>query len=197
MLTDQNYIDSAKLLNCEVAVIKAVAEVESSGNGFDSSGHIVMLFEPYIFYKELKRRGINPDGYLKKFPTLVSDKWNPKLYGPRSEQWNKLQGASNICTSCAYRATSFGMFQVMGNNAEMLGFKDVFGLYYYLRQSEENQLEIFCKYVTTRRLDDELRNKQWKLFAAAYNGPFYYKNNYDKKLEEAYAKFGSQHNLNS
>lgn len=34
VLTSQDFIDAAAILNCSVAAIKAVAEVESSGGGF-------------------------------------------------------------------------------------------------------------------------------------------------------------------
>ena len=34
LLTESDFKEAAKLLNCDIAAIKAVAEVESSGNGF-------------------------------------------------------------------------------------------------------------------------------------------------------------------
>ncbi|AZA64465.1 DUF3380 domain-containing protein [Chryseobacterium carnipullorum] len=50
-LTEQDYINAAKELGCEVAAIKAVAEVESRGSGFLSSGEPKILFERHRFYK--------------------------------------------------------------------------------------------------------------------------------------------------
>lgn len=50
-LTEQGYIDAAKELGCEVAAIKAVAEVESRGLGFLPTGEPKILFECHRFFK--------------------------------------------------------------------------------------------------------------------------------------------------
>lgn len=48
-LTSQYVLDAAAILNCSVAAIKAVAEVESNGDGFLSTGEPKILFGRYIF----------------------------------------------------------------------------------------------------------------------------------------------------
>jgi hypothetical protein len=50
-LVESDFRAAAKLLKCDVAAIKAVAEVESSGNGFLSDGRVKILFEGHQFYK--------------------------------------------------------------------------------------------------------------------------------------------------
>jgi len=49
MISENQFSTSAKSLNVEVASIKAVAEVESSGDGFLADGKPKILFEPHIF----------------------------------------------------------------------------------------------------------------------------------------------------
>ncbi|WP_262919099.1 N-acetylmuramidase family protein [Niabella hibiscisoli] len=49
ILTEKDFQDAARQLNCEVAAIKAVAEVESKGDGFLPTGEPKILFERHIF----------------------------------------------------------------------------------------------------------------------------------------------------
>lgn len=55
MITESQYVKCAELLNVEPAVIKAVAEVESNGEGF-FNGKPKILFEPHIFWKQLRKK---------------------------------------------------------------------------------------------------------------------------------------------
>jgi len=191
MLTDKDYSDAAKIIGCEPDIIKAVTKVEAPRGAYDDEGHITMLFEPYQFYKELKAASIDPTPLISQYPTLVSDHWNPSLYGKYSDQYNKLQGAANICATCAYKATSFGLFQILGTNAVSIGYKDVYEMYTLFVQSEYNQLIGFIKFVVHNHLSSYLVNKDWDSFALHYNGADYKKNNYPEKLEKAYADIRS------
>jgi hypothetical protein len=56
-------------------------------------------------------------------------------------------------------------------------------------KSEDKQLELFVTYLKNSELDDELRLKDWRLFAAGYNGRYYWKNDYHNKLEKAYKSY--------
>ena len=53
--------------------------------------------------------------------------------------------------------------------------------------SEGDQLNAFVAYIKSVGLDNILRTNQWATFAARYNGPAYRENNYDVRLQEAYA----------
>jgi hypothetical protein len=184
MIQEQTFIDSAKRLNCDVAAVKAVAEVESSGGGFLSTGEVKILFEPHIFWKELKAVGINP---------IVSDicypKWGTKPYGKTSEQHSRLQKAVAIHREAALKSASWGLFQIMGFNFKMCGCITIQEFINKMSESEDSQLELFVNYIISAKLDDELRNLQWAQFASKYNGPGYAKNKYDIKLATAYKKY--------
>jgi hypothetical protein len=51
MRTEADFEQAAALLKCDVAAIKAVAEVESSSNGFLSDGRVKILFEGHQNFK--------------------------------------------------------------------------------------------------------------------------------------------------
>ena len=50
-LTIKDYQKAAKELNCEVAAIRAVAEVESLKGGFLPDGRPKILFERHVFHQ--------------------------------------------------------------------------------------------------------------------------------------------------
>lgn len=196
MLTKKEFAAAASILNCEPEVIEAVTIVEAPRGAFDAKGRLTILFEPHIFWKELKKIGFNVptlESLKKEHPDLLSPVWNSALYGKYSEQWNKLKKASGIhllrgVREAAYKSASYGAFQILGGNAEDLGYKSVFDFVNHQEQSEWNQLDAFIRFIKKNGLDDELREKDWAGFARGYNGPLYHKNQYDKKLAAAYKK---------
>ena len=68
MISKNQFSTNAKALNVEVAVIKAVAEVESRGDGFLADGKPKILFKPHIFWKQLRQKGINPNLFMEENP---------------------------------------------------------------------------------------------------------------------------------
>ncbi len=81
------------------------------------------------------------------------------------------------------------MFQVMGYNYLSTGCWTLGEFVSAMYKGEDMQLNLFVSYIKNNHLDDELRFKDWKGFARQYNGKYYYKNNYDVKLKNAYLKY--------
>jgi len=181
MITEKQFKESAKAIGCEVKVIKAVAKVESNGGGFLPTGEVTILFEPHIFWKQLRLANITP---------IVSDicypVWKTKPYGKMSEQHSKLQKAVAIHRESALKSASWGLFQIMGFNYKNCGCKTIQEFINAMTESEDKQLELFTNYIINSHLDDELINKDWSGFARGYNGASYAKNNYHIKLKNAY-----------
>lgn len=55
--------------------------------------------------------------------------------------------------------------------------------------SEFEHLRCFLAFVKSKGLDKYIRILNWKAFAYGYNGEFYWKNQYDKKMAAAYRSF--------
>jgi hypothetical protein len=185
-LTEQDYLNASSIIGCEVKAIKAITAVEAPRGGFQTDGKLTILFEPYIFWKQLKAHGINPQPLLASNADILSSVWNPKLYGSYSSQWGKLTKAESINKVAADESASYGMFQIMGFNYKACGYSDVFSFVSALQEGVHKHLESFCTYIKAVHLDDELQNKDWAGFARGYNGPSYWRNAYDKKLLKAY-----------
>lgn len=182
-LTEQDYINAAKELGCEVAAIKAVAEVESRGSGFFSSGEPKILFERHRFYKYTN------GAFAKSHPDLCNK--IPGGYGKESEQHKKLQRAVALNRTAALMSCSWGKFQVMADNWQKLGYKSLQEFINKMYNSEAYHLDSFVRYIKAFGLTTHIINKNWARFAYLYNGPNYAINNYDVKMANAYKKYSS------
>jgi N-acetylmuramidase len=192
VITLYDYQQAAKVLGCEVAAIKAVTQVEAPRGAYDAQGRITILFEPYIFYKELRKEGINTAPLLANvnLSDIISSYWNPKIYGTYNAQYGKLERAKKIDVDVALMSASYGMFQIMGFNHEACGYATPAIMVDKMTQGgEPEHLKAFINYLKETHLDDELRNKDWAGFASGYNGPSYRRNKYDTKLKTAYLQF--------
>lgn len=187
MISTKDFTDAAELLGVEVAAIKAVAEVESGGAGFLSTGEPVILFEPHVFWRELVKRGIEPERYAS-FSDVLYKKWGEKPYGKSSEQHARLQRACLINREAALCSASWGRFQIMGNNHALCGCKTIQDFINKIYESEREHLMLFCHYIKNTGLVRHLKAKDWEAFARGYNGPGYAKNAYHKKMNTAYLK---------
>lgn len=191
-LKEQDFTQAAKLLKCNVAAIKAVAEVESSGDGFLTDGRVKILFEGHTFHKYTK--GI----YSASYPTISYPKWTTQFYtkGKTGDirgagELARLDQAMYLNKTAALMSASYGKFQVMGFNFASCGYMSVNDFYTDVQIDEAHHLDIFCKYIIHAGLGDELYNLRWDDFARKYNGPEYKKNRYTEKLWAAYDKYSN------
>lgn len=181
-LTENDFIEASKALNCEIACVKAVAEVESNGGGFLPSDEPKILFEGHVFYELTKGKfGVSNVSY----PKWISTYYN-------QDQHERLAKAAALDRNAALQSASWGKFQVMGKNWKSLGYLSLQQFINAMYESEGKQLEAFVRFVKVNKLDDELRRKDWAGFARGYNGPGYAKNKYDLKMATAYKKYSNQ-----
>lgn len=92
-LTENDYEQAAEALGCEVAVIKAVAEVESNGSGFNANGTPKTLFEGHWFHKLTKGRHTG----ITKYTSISYPKWTRVFYGKQTVEKKKIR------TRCVFR----------------------------------------------------------------------------------------------
>ncbi|AUD02458.1 N-acetylmuramidase family protein [Spirosoma pollinicola] len=182
-LTLDDYQLAAKSLNTELAVIKAVTEVESGGRGFLTDGRVVIRFEPHLFhrYTQGKFDATHPQLSFLKLKTGY-----PKNV---SQSWELYDEAKVLNLQAARMASSFGLFQILGSNWPDCGCKSLPEFVSRMSKSEAEQLNLFCSFIKNQGLNDELRDHQWARFARIYNGKDFKLMHYDTKLNNAYKKF--------
>lgn len=191
-LTNEMIKDLANRLGIEPALLKAVQIVEAAGrDGFLSDGRPQILFEGHIMYKEFHKKFPDRDlDYLcKRFSMVFYPKWDKSKYFGGLGEYKRLKLAREIDEECALKATSWGMFQIMGFNHNLCGCKDVFDFVHKMSESHEKQLELMYYFMNNSGCLKELKEKDWAGFAKKYNGPGYAQNAYDQKLRNAYENF--------
>jgi hypothetical protein len=195
-ITETDYQIAAQEIGCEVAIIKAIAQVESGKYGAysDYPGWDkvpVILFERHIFHKytngqydtvdqNISCRSLSKSGSEYAYPH-VDGYWTPEL------QYKRLLKAYTLNKSAALKSCSWGRYQLMGFNHQVIPFKTVEEMVLKFGKSESWHLKGFVKFVKS---DSVLRNaainKNWVAFAEKYNGTGYRIYQYDTKMEQAY-----------
>ena len=187
-LSKADIIAVANDLNIEPATLKAVIDVEAAGNGFDNQGRPTILFEPHVFWDELgkihyytKRAEL-----AKKHKGLLSQKWDKSLYRIGGSSHDKLKIAADLHWEAAHKSASWGLGQIMGFNAQKIGYATLKDFIDDMYESEAKQLKAMGMFLKANGLISKLQRHDWAGFARGYNGSAYAKNQYDTKLAAAY-----------
>lgn len=181
-ISENDYKNAAASLQCDVEAIKAFAKVESRGSGFLTDGKPVILFERHIFYRLLKEKGISCND-----TSICSTRTGGYLGG--TGEHDRLKRAVDVDRDSALQSASWGMFQCMGFNWKVCGYKSLQEFINAAYRSEKDHLDMFVGFIkSNNKLLTAVRNKDWPTAARIYNGPGYKKNNYDVKLAQAYSE---------
>lgn len=179
-LTASDYAVVARIIGCEVATVRAVVQVESSGAGFLADGRPKILFEAQWFGY------FTGDRYNQTHPDISSLTWNSDLYVGGAGEWTRLEKAAVLDRTAALKSASWGLGQVMGFNFNQAGYADIESFVKDMHVSEGKQLMAMFNFINSNGLGRYLRDRDWARFARAYNGEGYRQNRYDEKLATAY-----------
>jgi len=183
LISEQDFIEAAIDIGCEVAAVKAVSEVEAPKGGFLPSGKPTILFEAHIFSAKTGHK------YDLTHPKISSRKWNKTLYLGGEKEYDRLEAAKQLDEIAALQSASWGKFQVMGFNFKICGWDDVESFVRDMYISEGQHLRAFMGFVKSNKLDKHLVSQDWAKFALGYNGTGYKQNKYDEKMAAAYKKY--------
>jgi hypothetical protein len=194
-LSQQDIDDFAAQTDLEVPLVRTVYGVESGGAGFVGT-KAKILFEGHLFWSELQAAGIDPKSRAAGNEDILFPKWNPKSYVGGLAEYGRLERAMAIAEAPALRAASWGLFQILGQHAESLGFADVKAFVAAMQSREAAHLAAFGGFIKLKRfkgrpLIEHLRNHDWAAFAEGYNGSGFKTNSYDTRLAEAYEKYAA------
>lgn len=189
-LSESDLIEAAKTLGVELAVMKAVAEVESHGAGFiPGTDKPKILFEGHVFWKRLKVYGIDPEKHVKGNEDILYKSWTKKYYLGGEREYDRLGRATLIHGEAGNESASWGMFQIMGYHWEALGYKSAYDFADSMWKSEAEHLKAFVRYIQVNDLAKWMKVRNWTQFARLYNGPGHAANQYGEKMEKAYERY--------
>ena len=182
-LTENDFQIVAQELGIEVAVMKAVVEIEAGKamKGFWAPGIPVINFDRTMYLK-YSSKALNKEG-------AKNEKVPLGLSGYALKEWTQLISARKNNAQGANLGTFWGMFQIGGFNYKLCGCESVDEFVKRMAYSELEQLQLFAVFITNSGMIESLRNKNWSAFARKYNGPSYAKRGYHTKMAKAYAKY--------
>ena len=191
LLTESDLEAGAKRLGVSVTVIKAIAEVETMGDGFLADGRPKILFERHrmYFYLSQKLGKGTADNCMKSQPTIVNTATGG--YRGGSAEYIRLSSAKLLDEECALQSASWGRFQLMGENWKDLGYPSAQEFVQQHCQSEALQFEAFLRFCEFKSgtvdgkkwtLLNALKQENWHVVFTLYNGKNYKKLGYDSKF---------------
>jgi peptidoglycan hydrolase-like protein with peptidoglycan-binding domain len=177
--TPDEYRAAAARLGIDGPTLMAVRKVEAgSVTGFTPDRHPLIVFESRMFSRLTKGR------FDQSHPHLTSPR--PITSYGHGGGWKALEEAYTLDPDAAYKATSFGVFQVTGINHQRVGFETVGEYARFMAKSEANQVEVWARFLERQGMLESLRKHDWAGFARRYNGPAALRNGYVERLEAAY-----------
>lgn len=177
-LTSSGFDAAAGELGVGLAELWAVIRVETRGWGFFADRRPQILYERHVFSR------LTNGTFRADAPNISNPK--PGGYLGGGKEYDRLSLAIALDREAALASTSWGIGQVMGFNAESLGYDNVEQMVQEMTISEDRQLEAMARFILGEDLHLALRMRDWTRFARGYNGPQFAKNQYDEKLRYAY-----------
>ncbi len=191
LLKDSDLAAGAKRLGVPEIVIRAIAEVETHGDGYLSNGKPKILFERHrmYFYLAQKFGKEFANHTMKRLPNIVNTSTGG--YHGGTAEHVRLSLAKQIDEECALQSASWGRFQLMGENWKNLGYASVQEFVQQHEQSESLQFEAFLRFCEWKSgtidgkkvtLLEALQSKDWHSVFTLYNGRNYKKLGYHSKF---------------
>ncbi|MBK0062623.1 MULTISPECIES: N-acetylmuramidase domain-containing protein [unclassified Acinetobacter] len=184
LLKDVDYINAAQRLGVPELVIRVFGAVEGQGVGFLNNGKAKILFERHRMYEYLKQ--FKSETFAKNQMKLVPNLVNTKTggYQGNEAEYVRLTRARQIHEVAALQSTSWGQFQIMGENWKALGYSSVQEFVEQMQSSESCQLEAFIRFIEWKPgLLEALKKQDWDTVFTLYNGKNYKKLGYQAKFQ--------------
>lgn len=183
-LAQQDFVNAGAALNVHPANLHAFYTVESSNSGFDENGRLKILYEPHVVSRNTGRR---LDGM--KFPWVWKDEpievnlsygrwihprnvpkhvWHPYKEGATG-QWEMLATTYEL-EADAICGASYGGFQILGENAKSLGYRDAIDMIETLYENEAAHLEAAVRFLRRKNVLGSLRAGDFHAVERAWNG---------------------------
>jgi hypothetical protein len=149
-----------------------VVEVESGRKAFtriDGRELPLILYEYHVFCRYPGLTGAQRAEAVRR--KLAAPNWGDLPYAKtQPARYNQLARAARINVQAAHAACSWGVGQVLGENAEWLGYGTPKALAERAMEGIAGQLEIMLAFIRKRGLADELTARDWAGFARLYHG---------------------------
>jgi len=191
-MTKREIRDALGDMKIDVSVLMAAIEVESGNKIFteiDGKQMPLILFEYHVFYRNLRQE----DRAAAVASRLAAPRWGDIPY-PRTqrERYELLAKASMIDAEAAHAACSWGVGQVLGENARWLDYENATALAHEAMSGVAGQVRLMLRFIERRGLAAALARRDWTAFAHGYNGPLHARHDYAGRMARAHARWSAQ-----
>lgn len=170
-ITQEQWKETARKIDCEPEVLRAIAEVESGGrlafwrlNKADGANIPAILYERHYFSKATQNKYDKdhpdiswPTGYRKKNQlgkkdTKMSDGQvdADDIYSDYASAYLRLINAYRLDPDAALKACSWGKFQIMGDNHMQCGEKMLANFVKKMCSSETAQIDLLAEFIRNK-----------------------------------------------
>lgn len=199
-------LEAQENIKISLPVIKALVKVESAGRGHLSDGRAKILFEGHKFWYWLKKFGKDPEALSVGNEDIIYKKWTRTHYRVGIKEYDRLEEARKIDPKAAIYASSWGLFQILGENLEhnikSRNYKDVADFEAKQHESEYYHFLDFLAFIKIKKVrgkslieyisEANEGNYDWESFAYGYNGSGYKVNEYHLKMKHFYEQFKNE-----
>ncbi|PHS05875.1 MAG: hypothetical protein COA78_14905 [Blastopirellula sp.] len=153
-----------------------------------SSGALNALYEDHVAYR-------NSSGSVRNRladARIAARGWRELPYPP--SPYPHIDLCAEIAgAEIASLSTSWGLFQILGENHKRVGFETALEMVTWLAASELNQFTAWVRVIDSMGVKDDLLREDWNGYAKRYNGPKYASHGYHTKLAALAAKFAKKY----
>ncbi|WP_339902838.1 N-acetylmuramidase family protein [uncultured Cyclobacterium sp.] len=199
-------LEAKENIKISLPVIKALVKVESAGRGHLSDGRAKILFEGHKFWYWLNAFGKDPEALSVGHEDIIYKKWTRAHYRVGLKEYDRLEEAKKIDPKAAIYSTSWGLFQILGENMEhnikSRNYKDVAEFEAKQHESEYFHFLDFLAFIKIKKVrgkalieyisESNEGNYDWESFAYGYNGSGYKVNEYHLKMKHFYEQFKNE-----
>jgi hypothetical protein len=181
-LTQAGFDAALARLGVTPAALWALITVETRGFGYLPDRRPKILFERHVFHRRT-------DG---RFGVTDPDICSPQSGGYIGDaaEYDRLARAITLNRTAALESASWGLPQVMGFNAQSIGYPSAEAMVEAFLDSEDAQLDGAVRFVTARpALASAFRARDWETVARHYNGENFAEHGYHIKLKNFHAQY--------
>jgi hypothetical protein len=179
----------AQELGVEPELLHAIYMVESSGKGFLPDGRPRILFEGHVFWKQLKKFGIDPSALVRQnsgLRDILYSSWGERGNAYKLDQYERLKKAMAIHPEAALNSASYGSFQILGTNAKGMGYSNSKEMIDAISAGPDQELDALKRFLIMSKLVGAMKKRDFNAIARGYNGSGYAQHNYHGKMASYY-----------
>ena len=168
---------SAALIDPRVAA--AVMEVEAGRDGFGADGRLKIRFEAHIFRSKLGNDELWSRYFRVGTPAWIGQQWRAAAdaawqdihTGRQADEYAALEFAMRLDVEAAYQSVSMGAGQLMGFNAQRVGYPSAHAMFDAFDDSVADQMLAFANFVLSDpALHQAINARNWERVGELYNG---------------------------